>query len=357
MERSLRKIRRPTFNSRLAQCMRSARPHRMHWVLLLALGATGPAEDAPMKLYTESGVELRMDERVYTLFAALNAAGFSEESKRRGPPLNAPLYHPVRVELRDALREIRDEPLGAELRTLFRDNPYPIRDYLEAVLAPDGTKLSSNAQKLRGKMEVLDRFAQEVELQKVFDALAEKQREQAKAVKQAVEADLQKAAAEIEDPSFRAPRTLVVVPNPLDSHDAVRTVDIGDTRYVVVGPDVEQSRRQIVEAAIRPYVKSAVDGAWGAASKYRSHWDGVSLSKRIVAEYQNGKNYLVEALTRALTHRAQAGSSTSADEEFVDAQARENMRWARIALRVWDQHPEGTPFKDALPGLVRKFGP
>ena len=159
----------------------------MHWLLMAAV--LGVYEDAPMKLYTESGVELRMDERVYTLFAALNAAGFSEESNRRGPPLNAPVFHPIRVELRDALREVRDSELGEELRALFQSNPYPIEDYLAALLAPEGAQLGPPAQKLQGQLEVLERFRDEADLEELFARLAEKQREQAKELMKSVEAD------------------------------------------------------------------------------------------------------------------------------------------------------------------------
>jgi hypothetical protein len=327
----------------------------MHWLLMAAV--LGVYEDAPMKLYTESGVELRMDERVYTLFAALNAAGFSEESNRRGPPLNAPVFHPIRVELRDALREVRDSELGEELRTLFQSNPYPIEDYLAALLAPEGAQLGPPAQELQGQLEVLERFRDEADLEELFARLAEKQREQAKELMKSVEADLQEVVATLDDPAFRAPRSLVVVPNPMDSHDALRTVDVGDQRFISVGPGLQSGREQIVRAAVRPYIRSAVDGAWAAASKYRAHWEGVKLSKRIVTRYRNAKNYLVEALTRALVHRIEAGAGQAADEEFVDAQARENMRWARIALRVWDKHEDGEPFAAALPALVRRHGP
>lgn len=310
-----------------------------------------------MKLYTGSGVEIRMDERVFRLFAALNAAGYSDESEHQGPPLNAPVYHPLRVDVRDKLREVRDEPVTQEVAKLFQENQYPIEDYLAALLAGPDTKLSGNAKKLQPKLAVLDKFAEQAALKALFDELAERQRSQAKELMKVVEDDLEKAADQLDDPEFRAPRNLVVVPNPLDSHDALRTVDVGDERFVVVGPGLESGRDQIVQAVVRPYLVTAVDKAWAAATKYQTHWDGVRKSTRIRNRYGDGKNYLVEALARSLTHRVRHGSSSESDEDFVDLQARENMRWARIALRVWDKHEDGEPFAQALPGLVRKHGP
>ncbi|MEM7677401.1 MAG: hypothetical protein AAF449_15490, partial [Myxococcota bacterium] len=57
----------------------------------LALPTAAQAtEDTPDRLFTMHGVELRVDEDVFVLFAALNAAGYAEETERKGPPLRAP---------------------------------------------------------------------------------------------------------------------------------------------------------------------------------------------------------------------------------------------------------------------------
>src|SRR5687768_3036022 len=78
-------------------------------LLLSAFALTFPTasgiSDAPDKLITAHGVEIRNDERVFVLFAALNGLGFSEETQRKGPPLRAPVFHPLRAQIRDALRK------------------------------------------------------------------------------------------------------------------------------------------------------------------------------------------------------------------------------------------------------------
>jgi len=325
-------------------------------LLTLPIVLTGAIEDAPTKIYTDSGVEIRLQEEVFQLFAALNAAGYAEESKRRAPPLSAPVYHPLRVEVRDALRELRDKPVTESVRKLFEANPYPIEDYLAAMIAGPEDRISENAQKLRGKLGPIDEFAQEASLRALFDRLATEQRELAKKLSTEIETGLERAAETIADPDFRAPTSLVVVPNPLDSHDAYRTLEIGTDRYVVVGPGLTAGRDRIVYAAVEPYVRSIVDKTWGVAAKWRKHWEGVKLSKRILRRYKTGKNYMTVALTRALVHEI-GGEEEEADDIFIGEQAREGMRWARIAMRVWDKAEPGVPFAQQARGLVIKYGP
>ena len=333
-------------------------------VLSLSLALQPSAEDAPkpeapVRLFTDSGVEIRLQEEVFQLFAALNAAGYSEESKRRSPPLSAPVYHPLRVDVRDALRDLRDKPATNAVRKLFEANPYPIEDYLAAMIAGPDDRVSANAAKLKGQLGPLEAFAEEAGLQALFDKLAEAQRDLGKKLSKAIEEDLGAVREKLDDDKFRAPTSLVVVPNPLDSHDAYRTFTVGDQAYAVVGPGLEESRSQIAFAAVEPYVRASVDRAWGSASKYRSHWDGVKLAKRISKRYGNGKNYLTVALTRALVHRlnAERTGDAEADELFIDQQAQEGMRWARIVLRVLDKRSDGVPFGQELPRLLAKHGP
>jgi IS5 family transposase len=329
-------------------------------VLALTLAvAVQPAafDDAPTRIITESGVEIRLQEEVFHLFAALNAAGYAEESKRRAPPLQAPVFHPIRVEVRDALRELRDAPVTQAVRDLFESNPYPIEDYLAAMVAGEDDRLTGHPAQLAGKLGPLTAFSEEASLQQVFDRLAEDQRKLAIDLAKAIEADLTGAQERIADPDFRAPTELVIIPNPLDSHAAFRTLEVGKRRMVVVGPGLEVGRVQLIETIVTPYLRRAVNGAWGSASKYRTHWDGVKRSKRIARRYKTGKNYLTVALTRSLVHRLQHPGEPEADDQFVDEQAREGMRWARIALRVWDKHPSGAPFATELKQLVVKHGP
>src|SRR5579864_1523492 len=91
---------------------------------LLGVGAKDAAEaDAPDRLITEQGLELRSDERVFVLFAALNALGYSEETERKGPPLRAPVFHPIRETVREALRKPDEAAKMSAVKAMFEQNP------------------------------------------------------------------------------------------------------------------------------------------------------------------------------------------------------------------------------------------
>ena len=51
-------------------------------------------------LYTGEGIELRADERVFALFAMLNAVGYDQGPVTRKEPVPKVLYHPVRQQVR-----------------------------------------------------------------------------------------------------------------------------------------------------------------------------------------------------------------------------------------------------------------
>ena len=331
---------------------------------LTALAALAPAApaDAPIRLITEHGVELRADEHVFVLFAALNSAGYSEESNRKGPPLRAPVFHEIRVDVRDELRKARDAESMTQVRKLFEANPGELEDYLAAVLGRDDkAKLSKAAQALLPKVTpVLEAFREEAKLVALFDKVAEEQRDHAKTLKAVVEKDFVEARRILGDPTMRGPRSLVVVPNPLDGHATVRSVDIGDTRYLMVGPGLDTARAAILEAALRPAMATLVKAAYPRAKGFKRSWDGLKTSRRITSQYPDGADYMAEALTRALAHRvALAGKADAgdADEDFIDAQAQQGMRWARVALKIFEKHDGQTPMSEELPKLVDKISP
>lgn len=334
-------------------------------VTLTALASLAPAApaDAPDRLMTRHGVELRADEDVFVLFAALNAAGYSEETKRKGPPLQAPVFHEIRADVREQLREARDKASLDAVRKLFEANPGEIEDYLSAVLAPDGKGLSKTAAALRGKLEpVLKAFREEGKLSQIFDKVAEDQREHAKALKALLEKDFVQARTILGDEGLRAPPSLVVVPNPLDGHAVVRELKIGDTTYLVVGPGHETARAAVLEAALQPAIAKLVVDAWPRAKGFKRSWDGLKTSRRIAERYVSGENYLAIALTKTLAHRvrfAVAGkpADTNADEDFIDEQARQGMRWARASLRVLEKIEAGSPLSEQLPKIVAKVNP
>ncbi|MEL6188173.1 MAG: hypothetical protein AAFU79_26405 [Myxococcota bacterium] len=326
----------------------------------LLSGLAGAPGDAPMRLVTDHGIELSANEEVFTLFAALNAAGYAEEPKRKGPPLNAPVFHPIREDVREALRAAKSTSSLTAVRKVFETHPETIATYIEAALsmAPDAPRPSSAASALAKKLAPLGDFRSEASLATVFDRVAGDQRALMKELASALEKDLEAVRKVLGDPGFRAPRAVVVVPNPLDGHGLVRRLTLGGVTYLVVGPGLDEARTAILQAALEPSMSALVATSYGRAGKLSRSWSTLKTSKRITRRWPNGKAYLADALTHAVAHRARAGGTATrdADEEFVDVEAKDGMRWARTALKILDDHGSGK-LADALPNLLAKASP
>jgi hypothetical protein len=307
----------------------------MCMVALLAASTT--AQDAPDRLITKHGVELRADEDVFVLFAALNALEYNEETRRKGPPLEAPVFHPLRDKVRNALRQAEKKGVTAGIKKLFDENPAEVETYLEAILAGDKDKLSPEATKLKGKLAALDKFRNEAELVELFDEIAEEQRLLGAGLKKNLEADFDAAEKTIGG-SVRAPLSVVVVVNPLDGHDIVRRVTAGETTYLVVGPGLEAAQSTILGNSLRQALAKFVKDGWSNARKFKAHWDGLKSSSRVGRLYRDDETYFTASLANAMVYHVRAGKTRNKekDEDFIDQQSNEGMRWARAALRVLD---------------------
>lgn len=311
-----------------------------------------------MSLVTDHGVELQANERVFLLFAALNAAGYAEEPKRKGPPLNAPVFHPIRKDVRDALRGDAAREALEPVRAIFESNPKAIRTYIEATLALGGEGApKGDVKKLADALAPLEAFSQGAQVSGVFDKVATAQREHMKELRTKLQADFEAAAAVMGDEAFRAPVDLVVVPNPLDGHGLVREASFGGKTYLVVGPGLESARAAVLRHALRPAIGAAVNKAWRNGGRLADDWGRRKASKRIAERWASGGAYLTDAIASAVAHKAltkvDGTAGRDADENFIDEQSKEGMYWGRNALRMLGDRPEKATLVDALPKLVR----
>jgi hypothetical protein len=331
---------------------------------ILALNAALAAlpTDAPLRLITPHGVDIVADEQVFVLFAAMNGAGYAEESARKGPPLLAPVFHPVRNEVRDAIRKVKDQGSVEALKKIFEENPGEIEDYLAAALATEDKGLSPAAAKLRPKLiPALERFHEETELAKVFDGLAEKQRDHAKDLKVRIEKRFGEASTMLGLASLRAPIELTVVPNPLDSSDSIRLVSQGTRKILIVGPGVGGPEHTTLVYALRPIFLDAVKKSYANAKNFKTSWDGIKTVRRIAAAFPDGETYLADALAQATAYRVatklENKQAKDTDEDFIDAQAKDGQRWARAAVRILDARDTKTGLADDLGKITAKAIP
>lgn len=332
-----------------------AQPALVLW--LMGMSAVGGAPDhAPDRLLTRHGVDIVLDEDVFVLFAALNAAGYSRETERKGPPLVAPIFHPIRADAREALRAARNTNALKEARKVFEAHPVAIEVYLEAILA--GQSASAGTAKLRDALiPVLTRFRKEAALEALFDRLAERQRTLALTLREDLDKDLGRATKLLGLKALTAPLDLVVVPNFLDGHAEARRVRSKAGRFVVVGPGFSSARAAIVTEVVAATLAASARQAVQGAAAFQQNWESLKASRRIRGRYGHAANYLAQALARAVTHRVRHPKPhRETDEDFIDDQAKQGIRWARAGLKIVDMPDRGS-LPTALAAVIRRVTP
>ena len=334
---------------------------------LLSLSlTTGQIQETPDRLISGHGVEFVNDGRVFLLFAGLNGLGYSKETLRQGPPLEAPVFHPLRTFTRNAIRPLVTKGELKNLKKLFDEQGQSIDNYLQLVLAYDRS-LSSSSESTDEKLNAIASTAQELKtlgqkkaLTKLFDDLAAKQRLHAKELMKQLEADFVAVKKYIGSDSLRAPLTLTVIPNPLDAHNIVRNVKVGDRQFIVVGPGLEAARIEILRQSVRPVVAQLVEANWSKARRLAQSWRGLKVSKRITERFENGQAYLVDTLTRTLVYKAGIHSTDTKaqdDEDFIDKESNQGFRWTRACLKALAKRKPSTDLATDFPKLIKAISP
>lgn len=334
-------------------------------LLCAGLGAA-QIGDAPDRLITMHGVDIASDGRVFVLFAALNALGYSVETERKGPPLEAPVFHDIRVRVREELRKLEGEGKLDALKSYFERNPAQLEAYLQALFSQDLalektlSAPSGKAKDLAGVGPLVAKLGSLPELEGLFDKLANDQREHARTLMKALEADFAEARRLLGSSSYRAPSNLVVVPNPLDAHASARRVQAGGITYLVVGPGLDSARTAALGAAFRISAEGWAKAHFAKAAKLKKSWESLRGVRRISAEYSTGERYLAENLARVLAFKVRSKGSKdlrSEEEDFFDQTAKDGLRWTRPLLRALDDSKLSEPLDEAVNRLLQKASP
>lgn len=125
---------------------------------LLSTPAAFAQEDWFLRVRGAPRLEVRIDERVFALSAAMNAAGYDAGPVARTHPFVRFAYPAIRQRVRD---EVARGEEGRKLSDLagsyFDTHPQPLGAYLAAVLQGEGTPLSqTNQVSARGSLPGLD---------------------------------------------------------------------------------------------------------------------------------------------------------------------------------------------------------
>lgn len=285
-------------------------------------------------LYSGDGVELRNDERVFALFAVLNASGFDEGPVTRKEPVPKVTYHPVR-------QLVRSRVIGGDAEVkkgadaFFDAHPQSLRKYLTYALHSAQPPFASGAKakdlaELKGFEQVLARAWTGWKLDEVMAGVQQDYRQALKVYLPVIDGPLAKARATLKIPESQ--EALLVV-NLLDSQDKVRAVHgEGSEAYLIVGPsetpNVEGLLREYARLWVEPVVAKKV-GGWGGGAAVLREAQVAGAADQTVAEYATS------LLSRAVALRA-----LDASDAAYDAAAQKGYFGIKEVAKMFD---EGKP--------------
>ena len=316
--------------------------------LLLAKSQSFSANAAD-RIITDHGVEIRTDEATFILFSALNALGYSEETKHLGPPLRAPVFHPARLRVRKYLERHVEAGALDQVRTFVDQNPGSVADYLSALRVNSGTQLAS----IQG---VLRKLATRAQLEALFDRELVADRQRLVQLKRQLDKDFVAAKKKFAIQDLRAPESMIVISNALDGHEIAHSIRKKDELLLVLGPGQEAARTRILAESLRPLLKRMSSRAFTGANGYKKRWDKLKATK-VGRRFESGLGYFAETLGRSAAHRVVSKKTGQGDNDFIASQVAEGLFWTQSALRIVDAHRPGTPFQKTLARLIARTTP
>jgi hypothetical protein len=277
--------------------------------------APAPTSNAPVDLPTGSAfVTVRLDEGLFTLFAALNAAGYDDENFDLG-------YHPVRQHVRQALagRSFSGmERLQAQLKTVHSYN------FVVWVLhynpPPDFTRHQPGwafndipALLFLGLDDILRDFYDEMDIAALWQEVLPEYERVARRYQEAAGEAVQEALAYTR--TADAPmRRVVIIPNLMDAYYRGYGPQVGDTAYVIAGPGEDDIDAGLIQhEALHSIVGPMVEANLGEIDPAHSRTLHRALRDRVPGGYGSWSIMVEEQVVRAIDCRL----SGPACEEYL----------------------------------------
>jgi hypothetical protein len=298
--------------------------------VFLAIPANAAWTNA-QSMYTEDGVEIGTDSRVFALFAMLNGLGFDDDTER-GP---APLHKPLHASARDKARGNLGRGGGAmqALEAVIQKNPVERDRYTAAVLelgpAPnfdDAKATSPLAKAIAGPLR--DWYNEEggAGIQRLItDDAKPTQKKLLPMLDKAVKATtalvrLGDKQDQLLDDSGAQGRVVVVI-NDLDAHSTIQRETKGDVTYIVVGPSAGDNDDQaLATAVVAAYARTLVAREAPKGAKPGSLADSTKLTKAKLDDKTYATELLACAFARQVRGNQQCVASPIASEPVaVDA--------------------------------------
>lgn len=241
-------------------------------------------------LYTGDGVELRNDERVFTLFAIFNALGFDQGPVTRKEPVAKVVYHPVRQQVR--ARVLGAEPEVRKAADAFFDaHPASLQKYLTWVVHGDAPPFVSGPKakelaELKGFEQVMARAWAGWKLDELSAQVQAEYRKTLKSYLPVIDGPLTRARGLLKTSEAT---DVVLVVNLLDAQGEVRAVvGEGGQIFLIVGPtdkpNLEGLIREFARVTVEPVVAKQA-GKWAGGAQVLREAQLAGSPEQSVSDY------------------------------------------------------------------------
>lgn len=310
-------------------------------VILLSAAPARAERDWFASLYTNEGVELRADERLFTLYALLNAMGYDEAPVVRQFPVPARDMHPVRLQVRNSLK--LDAAQIAKASSYFDAHPVPVEQYARYALTVGGPGSFTRAQQspadLKGAEALLSDAYSQLKLAELFAKVQAEYRAALKAYLPVVDGPVQ-AVRKLMKVGDEEQTNVVLVVNLLDARGKAFSSKAGDELFVVLGPsnepDLFSVAREFARARLEPIVQKRAGGVKGLA-------EASQAAREAGAEESSPAAWATEVLARSFAARA-----LNLPQSGLDTQARGGYREVAEIAKSVDEFSKSNKSLDAF---------
>ncbi len=292
------------------------------------------------------------DERLFTMFAALNAAGLDREY----PGLS---MSPVRLEVRKTLAE-KELPSLKKLGPIFDRVPdYQLVVWIlqrgsppEFERAEPGWWVTNRAANFIGLKEALSEFYEEAEIHDLW-----------KKVRPAYQSEIEHLTPLVNQSFVDVLKygnfnnlefkQVVIIPNPLDSYYSGTGPQVGNIAYVVAGPtESDLNLKGLVEhELLHSIIGPMIDQKINIIPKSTSKRLYAKLKKTMPPSYGTWKSMLEETLNRAINLRMLDDNNLRAQQlDRLETEGYLLIKPFDHALENYEQ--SGQTFEQYLPNIL-----
>jgi hypothetical protein len=285
-------------------------------------------EDLLSSIYTENGIELRRDDRLFVFYAALNAAGYNRAEATRTLPFPKYALHPLRQKVRQQLANPPDklEKVRPAVERFLDAHPVALEQYVSAVLtlgpAPAFVSGTDTPKNFAGIDKMLAEFAEGAHLAKISHGMAVDFREILKKLRDPVDGPFSSLRKTYHLNEEKAPN-LVLVPNPLDAPEVAIARHATDGNHVVVFGVPADDKDLDLQPALKAY-------------------------SALLAE-ESAKGVTVDGLSTAVEHLHADGVL---GKDVTEASIVSESLRAAVDAKLWSKDPGGAADEAFRHGLI-----